>query len=74
MRVIVTVCKSEFVGKELIRKVITGLSSAAEDIEDAYIYIPRPGTLMEFLTILSSNKIAYRTHFDPLDGPETSND
>jgi hypothetical protein len=68
MQVMVTVFKSEFIGKESLSPILSALSASTAEIESAMIFIPKPGKLMELLTLLSTHKIVYGTHFDTLGG------
>jgi|GEM_PF-3094111 hypothetical protein len=61
---IVTVYKSEFLGKESIKGRLSELSADIKEIHDALAFRPRPGVLMEFLAVLRENRINYGTHFN----------
>jgi hypothetical protein len=67
MHAIITIFQAEFANKENIRRIINDLSVDVQEIQGASIYSPKSGKLMEFLTILRENKIAYGTHFNTLD-------
>jgi hypothetical protein len=68
MQVMVTVFKSEFIGKESTKEILSALTASTSEVESAMIFIPKAGKLMELLTLLSDRKIVYRTHFDTMEG------
>ena len=67
MTAIITIFEIEFAGKEEVSRKVEQLSSDVKKIEGAYIYSPKSGKLMEFLSVLRENKIAYGTHFNTLE-------
>ena len=67
MKAIVTIFKGELEGKTQLQERLTRMAVEIQEVNDAYIYIPKAGSLMEFLMILKANKISYGTHFDTLE-------
>jgi hypothetical protein len=64
MNAIITVFKIEFKDKKEIEILLPEMSDEVKEISDAFIYSPKPGKLMQFLSILKNHKIAYATHFN----------
>jgi hypothetical protein len=64
MKAIVTVFKSEFHEREFVTRELLAKCQEVREVGDAVIFSPKPGALVEFLSILRFNKIAYGTHFD----------
>jgi hypothetical protein len=62
---IIIIYKIELNHKEEVKKSLQELCTDIREAGEAFIYSPRSGRLMEFLTFLRENKIAYGTHFGP---------
>lgn len=67
MRAIVTVFKSELSKKEHVKLQVKALCKEIKEVDDATIFSPAAGKLVEFLSVLKFHKIAYGTHFDTKD-------
>lgn len=67
MKAIVTIFKGELEGKVELQERLSRLTQERQEVSDAYVYKPRPGSLMEFLLLLKANRISYGTHFDTLE-------
>jgi hypothetical protein len=66
MNAIVTVFKSELSEKLQVVPVLIKLSKEVKELDDAFIYRPRSGSLMQFLSYLKEKNISYGTHFDSM--------
>jgi hypothetical protein len=66
MSAIVTVFKSELEEKTHLVPVLIKLSKEVKELNDAYVYRPRTGSLMQFLTLLNEKDISYGTHFNSM--------
>lgn len=64
MKAIVTVFKSELKDREFVTNQLLANCQEVREVGDAIIFSPKSGSLVEFLSILRFNKIAYGTHFD----------
>jgi hypothetical protein len=73
MNAIITVFKSES-GARGLHRGLSKISKEVMELSDAFIYNPEPGRLLEFLSLLKENKIAYGTHFDTMDQFITKSD
>jgi hypothetical protein len=67
MRSIVTVFKTEFSNREFVKEKLTTLTKDTREFDDALVFSPKSGKLVEFLSVLKFYKIAYGTHFDTRD-------
>lgn len=64
MDAIVTIFKSEFKDKPDVFTDLNAICPNVQQVDDAYIVKPTPGTLFEILNFLKQNKINYGTLFD----------
>jgi hypothetical protein len=67
MKAIVTVFKSELKTKPYVIGQIKTLCKQLQEIDEAFMFSPKDGKLVEFLTVLKFHKISYATHFDTKD-------
>lgn len=64
MNAIVTIFSSELTDKQYLRSQLEQLCHDSQKVGNAFIFSPSTGKLLEFLSILKFNKVAYGTHFD----------
>jgi hypothetical protein len=64
MRAIVTVFKSELKNRDFVKNQVEALCNEIRVVDDATIFSPKEGKLVEFLNVLKFYKVAYGTHFD----------
>lgn len=64
MKAIVTVFKTELKQREFAEIHIHSLCKEVKEVDQAVIFSPLEGKLVELLSVLRFHKIAYGTHFD----------
>jgi hypothetical protein len=64
MKAIVTVFRSELIQRDFVRGQLLHLSKQIIEAEEAVIFCPIEGKLVEFLSVLRFHKVAYGTHFE----------
>ena len=66
MNAIVTVFKKEFEGKDHLIATAS-LIAETKDIDEAVVFIAKPGKLFELLHLLRNNQINYGTHYNTVE-------
>ena len=64
MAAIITVFKTELIGKDDVLPLIEELSDDLVEIALAYTFSPKSGKLYELLNHLKERKVVYGTHFN----------
>lgn len=67
MRTVVTVFKNDLSQRELVKSQVKSLCKEIKELENATVFCPKDGKLVEFLGVLRFHKITYGTHFDTKD-------
>jgi hypothetical protein len=67
MKAIVTVFKSELNEREYVKGQLNHLCKQIIDTDEAVIFCPVEGKLVEFLSVMRFHKVAYGTHFETTD-------
>jgi hypothetical protein len=64
MKAIVTVFKSELKNRDFVVTQLKTLCKEVSTAEEALMFTPKDGKLVEFLSVMKFHKVAYGTHFD----------
>jgi hypothetical protein len=64
MNAIITVFKNEFEEKSHVLHTLRSIAGDVKEVNEAYVIIPKSGSLMQVLTFLKEKNIAYGTHFN----------
>ena len=64
MSVIVSVYKRDLENHKDLSHQLTGLSTQINELEEACVYLPAPGKLMEFIRLLDAYRVTYGIHSD----------
>ncbi len=64
MSVNVSVDKKDLETHKDLSHQLTGLSMQIKELEEACIYLPAPGKLMEFIRLLDKYRVTYGIHSD----------
>ena len=67
MGAIVTVFKNEIRKAPELAHALPDLCNEVKELEEAYIFSPKSGSLFKLLNLLKEHGIVYGTHFDSTD-------